>query len=56
MSKEAEYFIKVMSGEGYKPVLQGEWVKWSPPLPANHLMEAIRLSDDIAKVLAPSQP
>ncbi|MFT6550529.1 MAG: hypothetical protein ACJA1I_000557 [Zhongshania marina] len=48
---EAKDFIRSAEAIGCKPQLDGEWIKWQPPLPAEMLKDAVRLSDKIAAEL-----
>ena len=47
----AKEFIENAKSIGCEPELDGNWCKWSPPLPPEMLMEAVNLSDEIAEEL-----
>lgn len=53
---EAREFIERAKEKGCTPTSNGEWTKWEPPLPADMLMEAVRLADDIAREIKKHEP
>tara|TARA_R100000687_G_scaffold83707_1_gene89636 strand:+ start:5723 stop:5893 length:171 start_codon:yes stop_codon:yes gene_type:complete len=48
---EASDFIRSAKAIGCEPRLDRSWVVWKPPLPVEMLLDATRLSDEIAEEL-----
>jgi len=46
---KASQFIQKAESLGHKAEVDGEWIKWTPPLPTEMLLQAVNLSDEIAK-------
>ena len=49
--KTAIEFIDQAKANGYKVELEGNWIKWTPPLPVEMLMEAMDHTDEITEIL-----
>ena len=47
----AEQFIEKSQSMGHIPTIDGEWIKWTPPLPVVMMIEAGDLADEIAVIL-----